>query len=71
MGEKGPHPVQQLGLEFDWSQFEHDPWVMQEAETKPAGSPFAEWWGSIHPDPANDPLDAEPMNGTGPPLAAE
>ena len=60
-----------LGLEFDWDQFAYDPWAMQEAETQPEGSPFAEWLASTDPDPANDPRDAEAMNGTGPPLAAE
>jgi len=60
-----------MGLEFDWSQFEHEPWAMNEAETNPEGSPFAEWWASTHPNPAKDPPDAETMNGTGPPLAAE
>jgi hypothetical protein len=60
-----------LGLEFDWDQFEYEPWAMQEAETKPEGSPFAEWWASSDPDPANDLPDTEAMNGTGPPLAAE
>jgi hypothetical protein len=65
------HICKAMGLEFDWSLFEHEPWAMQEAETKPEGSPFAEWWASTQPAPANDPPDIEAMNGTGPPLAAE
>jgi hypothetical protein len=60
-----------MGLEFDWSRFEHDPWAIQEAETKPEGSPFAEWWASTQDDPANDPSGDHARNGTGPPLAAE
>jgi len=60
-----------MGLEFDWSQFEHEPWAMDEAKTRPKGSPYAAWWASTHPAQANDPPDAEAMNGTGPPLAAE
>jgi hypothetical protein len=60
-----------MGLEFDWSQFEHDAWAMQEAEAKAEGSPFAAWWASTHPDAANDPPEAHARNGTGPPLAAE
>jgi hypothetical protein len=60
-----------MGLEFDWSRFEHDAWAIQEAEAKPEGSPFAEWWSATHPAAANDPLSAEAMTGTGPPMAAE
>jgi hypothetical protein len=60
-----------LGLEFDWDQFAYDPWAMQEAETKPEGSPFAEWRASTDPDPADDPPEGHAWNGTGPPLAAE
>jgi hypothetical protein len=61
-----------MGLEFDWDQFAYDPWAMQEAETKPEGSPFAEWWASTQDDPAaNDPHGGHARNGTGPPLAAE
>jgi hypothetical protein len=60
-----------MGLEFDWSQFAYDPWAMQEAETEPEGSPFAEWLASTQEDAANDPPVAHARNGTGPPLAAE
>jgi hypothetical protein len=60
-----------MGLEFDWSQFEHDPWAMQEAETRPQGSPFAEWWASTRDDADDSPPEAHAANGTGPPLAAE
>jgi hypothetical protein len=60
-----------LGLEFDWDQFAYDPWAMQEAETEPEDSPFAEWLASTEDDETDDPLDTEAMNGTGPPLAAK
>jgi hypothetical protein len=55
-----------MGLEFDWAQFVHDAWAMDEAETQPEGSPFAEWWNSVQEDGAPD-----AVRGTGPPLAAE
>jgi hypothetical protein len=60
-----------MGLEFDWDQFEYDPWAIQEAETKPEGSPFAEWLASTQDDTGDDPPEDHARNGTGPPLAAE
>jgi hypothetical protein len=60
-----------MGLEFDWDQFAYDPWAMKEAETRPEGSPFAEWWSSTQGDEADGPPEAHALNGTGPPLAAE
>jgi len=60
-----------MGLEFDWSWFAYDPWAMQEAETKPEGSPFAEWLASTDDDAGDSPPEDHARNGTGPPLAAE
>jgi hypothetical protein len=55
-----------MGLEFDWAQFVHDAWAVDEAKTQPEGSPFAEWWNSVQEDGA-----PPAISGTGPPLAAE
>ena len=56
-----------MGLDFDWSRFEYEPWAMREAEDRPAGSPLVEWLGEAEADDnAPDPHD---MIGTGPPLA--
>jgi hypothetical protein len=60
-----------MGLEFDWSQFAHDAWAVDEAETQPDGSPFAEWWNSVRGDAGDNPPEAPELTGTGPPLAAE
>jgi hypothetical protein len=60
-----------MGLEFDWSQFAHDPWAIDEAETQPEGSPFAEWWNSVQENTGDSPPEADTISGTGPPLAAE
>jgi hypothetical protein len=59
-----------VGLQFDPALWEHEPWAVAEAKTKPAGSPYANW---PDPDPEQDNEDDEfglaevKSTGTGPP----
>jgi hypothetical protein len=65
-----------LGLTFDPSLWEHEPWAIAEIKTKPAGSPYADWvtrddWPDLDldRDDEDDPygLAEAPSSGTGPP----
>jgi hypothetical protein len=59
-----------LGLKFDPALWEDEPWGIEQARTKPAGSPFADWLDSANDDDEADADDeADPYGiatGTGP-----
>jgi len=70
------HICKVIGLKFDPLLWEYEPWAIKEIETKPAGSPYADWprledWPDIDPDQGNEDdeyaLDELSSSGTRPP----